>query len=146
MQRKGQAAMEFLMTYGWAILAAIIVIGILGFYFFGRGLLTPPAGVVREPFYLNAWNAKASTGITLELQNKGDETYTIQSIAVTNCGTTATAPGDVAAGALQATTITCTTALVEGETFNGDITITYIKSGSSVSQTVSGSVRGRVAA
>ena len=27
--KKGQAAMEFLMTYGWAILAAIIVIGVL---------------------------------------------------------------------------------------------------------------------
>jgi len=34
MRTKGQAAMEFLMTYGWAILAAIIVIGILGYYYF----------------------------------------------------------------------------------------------------------------
>ena len=27
--KKGQAAMEFLMTYGWAILAAVIVVGVL---------------------------------------------------------------------------------------------------------------------
>lgn len=33
MKRKGQAAMEFLMTYGWAILAAVIVIGVLAIYF-----------------------------------------------------------------------------------------------------------------
>jgi len=28
-QKKGQAAMEFLMTYGWAILVVLIVIGAL---------------------------------------------------------------------------------------------------------------------
>jgi len=33
MIKRGQAAMEFLMTYGWAILAAIIVIGVLAIYF-----------------------------------------------------------------------------------------------------------------
>ena len=70
--KKGQAAMEFLMTYGWAILAAIIVIGILGFYFFGRGILTPKASVVTAPFYLNAQNVKTSTGVSLELKNNGD--------------------------------------------------------------------------
>lgn len=30
--KKGQAAMEFLMTYGWAILAAIIAIGVLAYF------------------------------------------------------------------------------------------------------------------
>ena len=33
MIKRGQAAMEFLMTYGWAILVAIIVIGVLAIYF-----------------------------------------------------------------------------------------------------------------
>jgi len=146
MQRKGQAAMEFLMTYGWAILAAIIVIGILGFYFFGRGILTPRAGIVKEPFYLNAWNAKASTGITLELKNNGDETYNVSAITVSGCGTTAAAPGDVAAGALKAVTIACTTGLTEGSTFKGDITVSYIKPGSTVPLTATGSMTERVAA
>lgn len=31
MDKKGQAAMEFLMTYGWAILAAIVAIGVLAY-------------------------------------------------------------------------------------------------------------------
>lgn len=30
--RKGQAAMEFLSTYGWPILAAIIAIGVLAYF------------------------------------------------------------------------------------------------------------------
>jgi len=32
-QNKGQASMEFLMTYGWAILSAIVVICVLAIYF-----------------------------------------------------------------------------------------------------------------
>ena len=31
-KKKGQAAMEFLMTYGWAILAAVVVIGVLAYF------------------------------------------------------------------------------------------------------------------
>jgi len=34
MNKRGQRAMEFLMTYGWAFLAMIIVIGALGSYFY----------------------------------------------------------------------------------------------------------------
>ena len=35
--RKGQAAMEFLMTYGWAILVVLVVIGALAYF----GILSP---------------------------------------------------------------------------------------------------------
>lgn len=30
--KRGQAAVEFLMTYGWAILAAVIAIGVLAYF------------------------------------------------------------------------------------------------------------------
>lgn len=43
--KKGQAALEFLMTYGWAILSAIIVIGTLGSYFYFQ---QPQFKTVRE--------------------------------------------------------------------------------------------------
>jgi uncharacterized protein (UPF0333 family) len=35
--RKGQAAMEFLMTYGWAILVVLAAIGALAYF----GVLSP---------------------------------------------------------------------------------------------------------
>jgi len=38
--RKGQAAMEFLMTYGWAILVVLVVIGALAYF----GVLSPSSG------------------------------------------------------------------------------------------------------
>ena len=63
MQKKGQAAMEFLMTYGWAILAAIVVIGILGVYFFRSDMMTPKGAIVSAPFYANAQNAKVAGNI-----------------------------------------------------------------------------------
>ena len=34
--KKGQAAMEFLVTYGWAIMAAMIVISALTYYLVAR--------------------------------------------------------------------------------------------------------------
>lgn len=37
MRKKGQAAMEFLMTYGWAILVVLVVIGALAYF----GVLNP---------------------------------------------------------------------------------------------------------
>lgn len=39
MYKKAQAAMEFLMTYGWAILVVLVVIGALGYF----GVLSPTA-------------------------------------------------------------------------------------------------------
>jgi uncharacterized protein (UPF0333 family) len=36
-QKKGQAAMEFLMTYGWAILVVLAAIGALAYF----GVLSP---------------------------------------------------------------------------------------------------------
>ena len=52
-QRKGQAAMEFLMTYGWAILAAIIAIGALAaFGVFNMGNLGGGKAAISQPLYL----------------------------------------------------------------------------------------------
>ena len=38
--RKGQSAMEYLMTYGWAILIVIVITAVLVYY----GLFKPPVG------------------------------------------------------------------------------------------------------
>jgi hypothetical protein len=62
MNRKGQAAMEFLMTYGWAILVVLIVIGALAYF----GVLNPtrllppkctfPTGINCRDFVVSATN------------------------------------------------------------------------------------------
>ena len=146
MRKKGQAAMEFLMTYGWAILAAVIAIGVLAYFgVFSPGKYTTGTAVVTPPFYVNAWNAKPA-GITLELKNNGGETYDIISVDVAGCATDSTGWSGVAAGASQTVTVACTTAPVVGENFKGDITITYHKAGSVVDLTSTGTIAEKVTA
>jgi len=146
MRKKGQAAMEFLMTYGWAILAAIIAIGVLAYFgVFSPGKYVTGTAVVTPPFYVNAWNVKPA-GVTLEIKNNGGETYDIISVDVTNCATNSAGWSGVVAGATQAITVTCTTAPVTGDSFKGDITISYRKVGSTVDLTSTGTIAEKVTA
>ncbi|MBT4136185.1 hypothetical protein HOD75_01805 [archaeon] len=141
MDKKAQAAMEFMMTYGWAILAAVIAIGVLGY----MGVFTPgttDTAIVSSPFYVNAHNAQAG-GVNLELKNNGGETYNITSVVVSGCGTNATATS-IATQAMEVINVNCT--LTAGDTLRGDITITYNKVGSGVSETSTGSIASKVTA
>lgn len=141
--KKGQAAMEFLMTYGWAILAAIIVIGILGYYYFSTDVISPKGSIVSAPFYLNAVSVNTST-VSLELKNNGGETYSVSDVTVANCGSYTTAT-DIAAGEMAVVPVDCNETLTAGETFDGSLTVTYTKSGSSLPQTSTGSVKQPIA-
>ncbi|MBI5803867.1 hypothetical protein HY450_01345 [Candidatus Pacearchaeota archaeon] len=152
MKKKGQAALEFLMTYGWAILAAIIAIGVLAYFgVFSPGKYITGSAVVNPPFYVNAWNVQADTGagssgVTMELRNNGGEDYEIQSVDVTGCGTVSTIT-PIAAGATATFIVDCGVgALNAGETFKGDVTITYQKTNSNVDLTSSGTVAEKVTA
>lgn len=140
--KKGQAAMEFLMTYGWAILAAVIVIGALGSYFyFNQG------GAVNvfaaAPFYGVAAQLNVNE-IVLELENKGGEDLTNVIVNVTGNGCTASAPASYAAGVGPViTTLTCV--IPSGTNVAGDIEITYLRPNSALDLTTTGSVSGQVA-
>lgn len=156
MNRKGQAAVEFLMTYGWAILAAVIAIGVLAYFgVFSPGKYVTGSAIVNAPFYVNAWNVQADTGsgnsgIVMELRNNGGEDYNVYSVGVSGCGTytSAISTGDpVSAGAIVNFEVPCAGALVEGETFKGDITISYRKgSGSTVDLTSTGTIAEKITA
>lgn len=141
--KKGQAAMEFLMTYGWAILAAVIVIGVLAsFGVFSPSKYVPTSCVLSAPLGCdkNQVAASSSTGdVTFILRNGGGESLNITSIAIEGCTTNSTnfivADGDIATSIVD-----CTGALTSGEKFTGDVTVTYIVSGGSLSQSSSGSI------
>ncbi len=135
--------MEFLMTYGWAILAAIIAIGVLGYY----GVFNPSkyiggSAIVNAPFFANAWSVNTTT-VTLELKNSGGETLNITSTAVSGCGTDAT-DYTVNASLMQIVRINCSPALTVDNTFKGDITINYRKSTSGVDLASTGTVTDKV--
>ena len=147
MNKRAQAAMEFLMTYGWAILAAVIVVGVL-WYMIGN-----PANLAGNNFQVSAplvGNAMAisTTDIQLEIRNGAAESIDVYNVYVENCGTDdlSASPTEVLAGALQSFTITCTdpNAPSTGDRFSGDVTITYRSPGSGVDQSATGSIQGRV--
>ena len=106
MNKKGQAAMEFLMTYGWAIVVVLAAIGALAYF----GVLSPnkllPDRTTFAAPLPNVDNAVIiSTGNTIEVafrNNKG--------VPVTiDLGTTTLTPG---------TGVTCANAVLTG-TYNG---------------------------
>ena len=139
--KKGQAAMEFLMTYGWAILAAVIVVGVLWYMIGNPANLAGNNFQISAPLVRNAMAINTDGDVTLEVRNGAAETITITDTAIDGCTTTAT-DYTVAAGALQAVLVNCS--LTSGSRVNADVTISYTTTGSSVTQSATGSVSGRV--
>jgi hypothetical protein len=143
MNRKGQAAVEFLMTYGWAILAAIIAIGVLAYFgVFSPGKFTPSASVLSSPLYANNWQIK-TTGVSIEIKNNGGDDITLGNVTIAGCGTEATST-PLPAGGLATVVVPCT--LTNGVAFKGDVTVSYLKTGSSLSSQSTGTVAGKVTA
>ena len=83
---KGQTAIEYLMTYGWAILIILIVAGVLAYYgiFAPSGFLGPTARGFGQVQVLNPWSILATDGtITLNLENRVGGTIRISEVDMT---------------------------------------------------------------
>jgi hypothetical protein len=92
MQKKSQAAMEFLMTYGWAILVVLIVIGALAYF----GVLKPsnflpdkcsfPISISCKNYVIKTKAAMPNNGgsILFELTNGGGNDIRITQILAQN--------------------------------------------------------------
>ena len=159
---KGQAAMEFLMTYGWAILAAVIAIGVLAYFgVFSPGKYTTGSTVVNPPFYASAWNVKDSLCsragtvgfdcVNLELKNNGGEDYTVTNLSVVGCGAFFNGSSVIIPqSGTQIFDINCTDnggdIGASGKSFKGDITVSYTKSGSSLDLTSTGTIAEKITA
>lgn len=140
MEKKAQAAKEFFMTYGWAILAAVIALGFLSYFgVFNKTASFTGSAVVDSPFYINLHKVSASEGINLDLKNNGGEDLVIKSITITNCGADISEKSVKKASSV-AVTVTCTPALKIGDSFEGDITIIYRKADSLVDLTSTGKI------
>jgi len=151
--KKGQAAMEFLMTYGWAILVVLAAIGALAYF----GVLSPskllPNKCTLSPGF-DFGDCKASTGgLQLSIRNGlgSDTTYLNVTVTPTSgsdvtCTTNTTKEysAGVPNGAVTDVFATCYTTATEGNRFDANVKITYIKSGEDLPYTVSGTIIRRV--
>jgi len=130
MNKKGQAAMEFLMTYGWAILVVLVAIGALAYF----GVLSPekllpekcviPTGTgLFCDKSLVAADATADT-VKIRIKNSLADTVTITAIAINPaCGETTYTARTIAPDASEDFDVTCT-GLVAGK-LKGDLTVKY---------------------
>ncbi len=78
---KAQAAMEFLMTYGWAILVVLVVIGALAYF----GVLSPSTLLPEKctfPVSLSCTDHRVTaSGVTIILQNGAGRDMTINRVS-----------------------------------------------------------------
>jgi uncharacterized protein (UPF0333 family) len=162
--KKGQAAMEFLMTYGWAILAAIIAIGVLAYFgVFNPTRLAGSTGIVNAPFNMDAFNIVGSSGgadtVVMEItQSSGssitntvaaDLVFTLTpkqgwSVTTADIACTDNLVAATAWASGSRAVVTCTGDAADftaGDAVSGDITISYKTSGSSLAQQSTGNVR-----
>ena len=138
-RKKGQAAMEFLMTYGWAILAAIVAIGMLAYIgIFNFDGLAGNNGMIDPPFYLSAENVELS-GVNIELANGASEPYDISKVEVEGCGEFG---ASISIGAGTSTTLNLPCNLTEGN-FKGYIKVFYKKKGSNLELISNGIITGQ---
>jgi hypothetical protein len=169
MSKKGQAAMEFLMTYGWAIVVVLAAIGALAYF----GVLSPSKLLPdKTTFPTPIQSVDSSAKVTLVgnyvevafRNNKGSSitipaapgTYTMTPAAsVIGCGTYNMSGTYQGATLLNTTQIsngdsfllrwTClgTTTAKVGDKFHADITFAYINVDTTQSLTEAGTAEGK---
>ena len=141
--KKGQAAMEFLMTYGWAILAAIIAIGVLAYFgVFSPGTFISNSITVNAPFGTTQELSLTTSSMNFVLRNGGGDSATISNINVVGCGSNGT-DMTLQDGDSMLITVPCT-GLVSGDKFKGTLTVTYRTGDELIDLTSTGSIAGRI--
>jgi uncharacterized protein (UPF0333 family) len=146
MNKKGQAAMEFLMTYGWAILVVLAAIGALAYF----GVLSPDKFladkcVVSGGFSCLQYKVTANTA-QIEVQNNLGVDVDLANVTLVgtqgNTCTNTTNLTNVANGEKSGLlTLGCA---VSGSKYRGDISIIYVKAGESLTHTATGSLTSKV--
>ena len=125
MNKKSQAALEFLMTYGWAILVVLVAVGALAYF----GVLSPdkflPTKCTLQPGIACIDHKVDGTASTLIVVIQNALGYDISGVSVsaTGCTTPAIAPATLANGARG--TYTVSTCTFSGTKYSGDLTVDY---------------------
>ncbi|MBN1792060.1 hypothetical protein JW826_00010 [Candidatus Woesearchaeota archaeon] len=154
--KKGQAALEFLMTYGWAILVVLAAIGVLAYFgVMSPGKLVPDKCTLGPGFDIKDCKVTQG-GVIVSLYNGLGSDVTSVNISlnatagssVSNCQNISTL-SFLANGQTSSILTLCSAQFTAappsiGERFDADISVTYLKSGESLTHTISGKVQRKV--
>ena len=144
---RGQAAMEFLMTYGWAILVVLAAIAALAYF----GVLSPekflPNKCILEPGIACISDKVEPDKITLVISNGLGRTFIVTNIAVTSsAGTCSSAFSETMASGQDHTFViggSCNNGVVKDK-YKGDITLSYTEKDTNLSKTSYGNLNTKI--
>lgn len=141
MFRKSQAAMEFLMTYGWAILVVLVAIGALAYF----GVLSPdnflptkcqlPAGIACIDHRATA------TGVTVVLQNGLGYDLSAVAVSIGGCGEATPASTTLNNGEKKNFVATCNLTATK---FNEKFGVAYTITETELAHVANGSITTKV--
>ncbi len=144
--RKGQAAMEFLMTYGWAILVVLAAIAALAYF----GVLSPdkllPEKCTLSPGMSCDGFKVTTNSIQLVIRNGMGKDITINNVTVGSCSVGGLSL-DINNGRAQSVTLTGCNNGQAGRRFDGDILIfytEYLPDGQNITKTNTGQIAAKI--
>ena len=140
--RKGQAAMEFLMTYGWAILVVLAAIAALAYF----GVLSPdkflPEKCILEPGLACVAHKVEPAQTTLVMTNSKGTTIVITSLTVGSC--TSSYNLEMLSGTDHTFVLTGCSNGAAKDKFKGDITIAYTLKDTNLTKTAYGNINAKI--
>ncbi|MEW6329560.1 MAG: hypothetical protein AB1468_05615 [Candidatus Micrarchaeota archaeon] len=153
MGMKGQSALEYLVTYGWAILA-IVIIAVLLFYF---GIFNPSTWVSSENRMTGMSGFSATdikittTTIQVQLANEKGNRVNVTNFTYKGTGSlqlaNATGGITIGPGSSAQVNITGVSPGQVGDAVNGEqVALTYRDMATGISHTLTGSLSGKVEA
>ena len=138
--RKSQAALEFIMTYGWAILVVLVAIGALAYF----GVLSPdrflPSKCTLQSGIACLDHKATATTLVIYIKNSLGYDLTVDAVKAQQC-TALGSQGALSNGGTATYTLTCVNS---GSKYNGDVNITYTNSDTSVQHTNQGEVTTKI--
>jgi uncharacterized protein (UPF0333 family) len=122
MNKKSQAAMEFLMTYGWALLVILLVLAALAYF----GMLNPdrflPDKITVSDNRIQLISTQSNG---LIIKNAGSDTFYNLQINMTNHDCKISMPSTIAPGEIKRVIILCSDPVPSNGRLKGDIRINY---------------------
>ena len=141
-KKRAQASMEFLMTYGWAILAAVLAVGVLAYYgVFSPGNTLPNICTLNAPLGCDEYQVN-STGAIVIVRNGAGTSIDVSNFGVTGCTPDATSQ-TIPDGGTYSYYLPCAS-LTVGEKFSGDVQVTYTRAGKTLDEVSTGDIRAEV--
>jgi hypothetical protein len=153
MYKKAQAAMEFLMTYGWAILVVLVAVGALAYFgVLNPGRFLPSSCTIGPGLACGEFKVTSGTGLTeVYVRNgigksMGTIVMNLSQTSGSMCSGSVNNPVTIVDGAQQQFNFTCSDAVSAsvGDRFKATITFVYTAAGEQLSHTMTGDLTTKV--